>query len=56
MFINAVMYEASADRSNLIVLVMYGLFASGKNCGEHVGKWLVDAGHMVHLVTVPSGV
>lgn len=52
MFINAVMYDGSTDRLSLSVPVMYGLFFAGEGCRECV----VGVGHMVHVVTVPSGV
>lgn len=60
MFINAVMYDGSTDRLSLSVPVMYGLFFAGEGCRECVRDWVVaaagGAGHMVHVVTVPSGV
>lgn len=56
MFINAVMYDGSTDRLSLSVPVMYGLFFAGEGCRECVRDWVVGVGHMVHVVTVPSGV
>lgn len=59
MFINAVMYDGSTDRLSLSLPVMYGLFFAGEGCRECVKNWVVDVvgvGHMVHVVTVPSGV
>lgn len=59
MFINAVMYDGTTHRLRLSAPVMYGLFFAGEGCRECVGDWVVDVvgvGHMVHVVTVPSGV
>lgn len=59
MFINAVMYDGSTDRLSLSMPVMFALFFAGGGCRECVWNWVVDVvgvGHMVHAVTMPSGV
>lgn len=59
MFINAVMYDGSIDRLSLSGAVMYGLLFAGEVCRQCVRGCVADVvgvGHMVHVVTVPSGV
>lgn len=59
MSINAVMYDGSTDRLSLSGTVMYGLFFVVEVCRQCVRGWVADVvgvGHMVYVVTVPSGV